>query len=168
MTFFGPPPSDTLAEARKALMEKGRWEAGGVRCPCCDGRAKVYKDKLNGAMARALLLFARHVTRGGDRGSWFHAVNVMRGAKAFAGHYGFLVDFGLLERKAEVAADGNSLGLFRLTTKAWDFIAGRARAPAYVIHYNDSCLRVSDETVSITDILGDGFDFGQVMDGVDP
>ena len=52
----------TLASA-KQLVTDGRYEAGGIICPCCDQRVKVYRRKITSPMAAGLIeLYSRHNT----------------------------------------------------------------------------------------------------------
>lgn len=148
----------TLAEARRDLMERGRWE--GVRCPCCDGMAKVYACRINAAAARALILLAR-ATQPGD---YAHFLELMKRAGVYSGHYAELARWGLIERAPDRAKDGNpSTGLYRVTDLGRRFVHGEATVPARAITYNDELLRLEGEPVSIRDVLGDRFDYGDLM-----
>lgn len=56
--------------------------------------------------------------------------------------------FGLCERESRRS------GLYRTTAKGRDFLAGRARVPKVIWCSKGEVLRVTPETVSVTDIKG--------------
>lgn len=158
---------ETLAEA-KAYVEE-RIEKG-TRCPCCDRYVKVYKLKLNSAMARALLFFYRKM----DLEEWTN-VPVLLSSESAVGilrsvSWTKLAYWGLIEAKRDaVREDGSKrTGLYRITALGQSFARGDVRVPKYSFTFNDQVLtdRNDPATTSIRESLGSHFNYDELMRGV--
>lgn len=156
----------SLNSARAWLSE--RLDAG-AECPCCGQLAKVYKRKLNGAMAYVLLLIAR---RDGD--DWIHVPSYINAhekrpgvAAAIRGDWAKLVHWGLLEELLGERPDGSTrVGYYRITERGRRFARGKLRVPRHIWIYDGRVLEHKDtETVSIREALGDKFDYSELMKG---
>lgn len=157
----------TLEEARslvKANIDKG------IRCPCCTQFAKVYKRKLNSAMARSLIYLSHRVSID----EWVHIPSLL-GAHHNAWimrsrEWPKLCYWGLLESKGdEVREDGsNRVGIYRLTELGSRFVVGAARVPKYIYLFNNRILasRSCNETVNIGEAIGSKFNYEELMRGI--
>lgn len=148
----------TVLAARGWLTANAR---EGVLCPCCDQEAKVYRRPLHATMARALLIFWKH--QKGRSQKDFHAPTVLNGAGAVSrgGDFAKLVHWGLLEQ-------GETVGRYRLTSRAEEFICCRIAVPRAVYLYNGSLVASEEESqyVTIADVLGD-VEYEELFAGTD-
>lgn len=145
----------TLAEARNELRELVM--EAGHKCPCCTQLAKVYRRKIHATMARSLILMWR--AAGTD---WVH-VPTVAGDACEAGKLRY---WGLVEEEKATRPDGGRTGWWRVTDKGAAWIGDRTRVPKYAHIYDGRCLRVAGDPISITDALGDRFDYGELMGAV--
>lgn len=168
-SLFGPP-GPTLAEARKALMDHGRWEKpGGVVCPCCDGRAKVYTRDMNRTQARSFIAIAREQRRVGE-GVWIHAPTLLRRLLLNGNNdAGLLAYWGLLAARIGQKADGNPrVGFYRMTEKGWAFLRGEITVQSAIVMYQGEHLGFAGRDIRLADALGQSFDYAEVMRPVTP
>jgi hypothetical protein len=152
----------TLEEARDLVRDNLR---EGLVCPCCEQFAKVYKRKLNGAMAASLVLIARHFKHSTE---WLHVENYLKelpGIPAsLRGDFAKLRYWGLIERMEGEREDGsNRVGYYRITPLGKDFVEGRVKVPGHVYLFNSECIGHSDETLHIGEALGTAFDYAELM-----
>lgn len=163
-TFIGNIRKTTLAQAIEWLEER---LDDGVECPCCGQLAKVYKRKLNSAMAFVLLLI--HRRKGAD---WVHVPSYINAkvrnpavAAAVRGDWAKLTHWGLLDALEGERPDGSKrIGYYKITTKGRRFANNQLKVSKHVWFYNGgSAERVDDEMVSIVDALGDKFDYSELM-----
>jgi hypothetical protein len=142
-------------------MEEGRWEdPGGVICPCCDQRAKVYRRKLNAEMARALIVLYRHHLSTGEE--WVHVPTVLA---AQGGDPIKMVAWGLIEALPDATRwDGSSrVGVYRVTPDGQAFVLGVKRVASHVLIYNQDIIGISEETTDIREALGVRFNYAELM-----
>lgn len=165
-TFKGNARKTTLAEAIDWL-EEGLND--GVECPCCGQLAKVYKRKLNSAMGFVLLLLHR---RKGDENEWVHVPSFINAkvrnpavAAAIRGDWAKLVHWGLIDALDGQRADGSKrIGYYRITPKGRRFANNQIKVSKHIWIYNGEPTDDSDEEmVSILDVLGDKFDYTELM-----
>jgi len=155
----------TLIEAKAWLDERIE---DGVICPCCDQHAQVYKRKLNSAMACVLLLINRH--KGGE---WIHVPSYINAkvrspavAAAIRGDWAKLKHWGLITELIGERPDGSTrVGYYMITRNGRLFAQNKLRVPRHIWLYNGSAItsRKDTETVSITEALGDKFDYSELM-----
>jgi len=143
-----------LGEARAYLR---RGVEDGVRCPCCTQLVKVYRRKLNSGMAVSLIRMYR--AAGTD---WVHLPTQV-GARSR--EEGKLRYWGLVEEKNAVRDDGGHAGWWRLTDAGRSFVLGESRVPRYARVFDGVCRGLRGELVSISDCLGDKFDYAELMAG---
>ena len=134
----------SLREAKKHLMMN---IDEGVTCPCCGQFAKVYRRKLNSGMAVALIDMYRN--SGTD---WFNVREItLRG-----GDYGKLAYWGLIE-------PGDDTGIWRVTARGEEFIKGMIPVSQHANVYNGKLIELEGDLISISDALGDRFNYEELM-----
>lgn len=146
----------TLGEAREWLRER---VDDGAECPCCEQYAKVYRRKLTSSIARVLISMWRN-----NRNGWVYLPAIRS-----AGQDEVIARFWyLIERDDTVREDGSKrTGWWRLTDLGVGFIHNEVKLPKYARIYNNRLLNLDPtETVSIVDVLGAKFDYGELMAGV--
>jgi hypothetical protein len=162
--FRGSPRTTTLLEAQQWLQ---RGLDDGVECPCCTQLAKVYKRKLNSAMAFVLILIDRR-----DGGEWIHVPSYINAqvknpavAAAIRGDWAKLTHWDLIEELVGERPDGSTrVGYYKITKNGRLFARNKLRVPRHIWLY-DGCVieRQDSETVSITEALGDKFNYSELM-----
>ena len=133
--------SMTLRAARDLLRERVR---DGERCPCCKQLAKVYRRKLNSAMAYDAIRFYRAT----QPGEYAHRPTV---AQAAGGDAGKLRYWKLLVEETERRDDGGRSGWWCLTDDGRAFVEGRLRVPKYALLYDGRLLKLEGEGITDTD-----------------
>lgn len=159
----------SLSEAR-AYVQRRRDD--GVRCPCCEQFAKVYRRHINDAMARALIEMFKVL---GTSEEFMHMTS-FAGANAEqlrlwrGGDYAKLRYWGLIEEKpldhAE-SADKRSSGFWRMTPRGVNFVLRRITVPKYVYLYDGLEVKVDgpNPDVDILDCLKKKFNYADLMSG---
>ena len=162
--FHGSPRVTTLLEVQQWLQKR---LDDGVECPCCTQLAKVYKRKLNGAMAFVLLLISR--LKGGE---WIHVPSFINAqvrnpavAAAIRGDWAKLTHWGLIEELLGERPDGSTrVGYYKITRNGRLFVQNKLRVPKHIWLYDGHTTERQDsETVSIIEALGDKFDYSELM-----
>jgi hypothetical protein len=155
--------TDSLSEARQWLRDN---REKGVDCPCCDQFAKVYRRAMLGAIPLLLIRIYRENPT--------DYVNIPDLYKDVAGEdavhergTGLKAKYwGLIEPMPGDRLDGsNRNGWWRLTDAGRAFVRGQITVPKYVHTFNDECLERSGRQVSITDVLGNRFNYNDMMAG---
>lgn len=151
----------SLAEAQRIVRDK---RAEGVECPCCEQYCKVYKRRLNGAMAQWLIWLVReHETGGGE--AWLHVNDgpVIQSRKG-GGDFAKLAHWGLIqERPNDEDEAKRASGYWRPTTSGVDFAHGRITVSAYVFIWNNNVVEFSEEHATIQQALGARFNYRELM-----
>lgn len=143
----------TLADARAELRKLVR---DGAECPCCTQFAKVYRFAFNGAMAVGLIRMYR---TGGQE--WVHVPDLrLPGGHMLKARY-----WGLIEKPPELVRDDGSkrVGIWRMTDAGAAFVNDRARILSHAVIYNNRCLRLVGDPMTIRQLLGKRFDYGELM-----
>jgi hypothetical protein len=158
------PTTISLAEASAWVMEQHK---KGAVCPACHQLAKRYKRKLNSSMAYALLLIYRHFK---THTEWLHVPEYLEkvcntGPTKRGGDWAKMVHWGLIVSKDdETRADGSKrVGFYKITQKGIDFVRGRIRVPKHAFIYAQKCIAMSPEDTSISEALGDRFNYSELM-----
>ena len=160
----------TLDEARQHVL-KHRTDAFGVPCPCCDQLVKVYRRRINGAMALVLLALAKQAIAKGSR-EWLHVPNFVRAIPFSAnlsvksgGDWSKLRFWGLIEMRSGVRDDGSKRnGWYRITQEGVDFALKKTTVPKYALITNQQFLGFDgSERASIDDALGKKFRYDELM-----
>lgn len=160
--FLADAKAQTLAAAPK-----------GVSCPCCGQFVKVYKRRLNTALAHALLLISKRQPRSEEE-VWFHVPTFLSSQTSTStirgGDWAKLVYWGLIESMPADRKDGsNRSGYYRITTKGIQFAADKITLPKYAYVYNQTLLGFSDgdtypkESTTIKEALGAKFNYAELM-----
>jgi len=156
----------SLEEAKKWLRERVK---DGAKCPCCTQFAKVYKRKINSSMACVLTVVAKFFRRSPD--PWLHVPSYIESQPlppkvraAVRGDWAKLVYWRCLEAKPGEREDGSTrIGFWRITQVGMDFVSGTIQLPKYARIYDDRCLGLVGDRISITDALGDRFNYDELM-----
>jgi hypothetical protein len=143
----------------------------GVTCPCCGQLAKVYKRPLNGAMALVLIRMASAPLEAMDGLGYFHVPSYLNNcgltpevAAAVRGDWAKLVHWDLIEAAPKVREDGSSrTGEWRLTQLGIAFVNRQVRVLSHLRIYDGSPLGLTGKYVWITEVLGDGFSYEELM-----
>lgn len=165
-------PALFLNEARKQTMAAA---PQGVECPCCGQLVKVYKRRLNTALAHALILISQRLPKREDE-VWFHVPTFLASQTSTAtirgGDWAKLVYWDLIEPMPAMRADGSKRsGYYRITTKGIQFAADKLTLPKYAYVYNQTLYGLSDggkypkESTTIKEALGAKFNYGELMGG---
>lgn len=161
--LLADPTTITLADAAAWVLAQHK---KGAVCPACDQLAKRYKRKLNSSMAYALLLIYRHFKTNTD---WLHVPEyleqVCNTPTKRGGDWAKMVYWGLIVGKDdETRADGSKRnGFYKMTQKGIDFVRGSIRVPKYATIYAAKCIAMSPEDTSISEALGDRFNYSELM-----
>lgn len=145
----------TIAEGR-AWLETVMYDEGG-ECPCCSQNVKVYRRKITASMARVLIDMHR------DHGTaWVHLPSIRS-----AGQDEVLTrHWALIARDADRRPDGSTrTGWWRLTPEGVAWVTGQTTVPKYAVIYDNRCLELEGDPVTIHDALGDRFDYADLMAG---
>lgn len=154
----------SLNLARELLEQRAD---DGLDCPCCTQRVKVYRRRLTAVAARAVAaLYQEHTL------SWGHMGEVARKHLRDVAHQGgYLVlgqHWGLIEEDPRKRSDGGRQGYWRVTPLGADWLRGEDTVPKYARVFNGRCLGLHGDLVTVTDVLGEGFDFGHLVRAVTP
>jgi hypothetical protein len=147
----------TLQEAKKELREG--WEKG-IECPCCTQLVRLWKHKLNSAIARTLI--SMYNISKGRNDEWVHIMNEIH----ITTMYGIAEFWGVIEPKdhQKFEDDKRASGMWRLTEKGKKFVEGKILIPKYLFIFNNKVRRTSEETTSIKGCLGNKFSYSELMD----
>lgn len=153
--FDGPDPNDwTLAEAQAWLLDQ---LDDGATCPCCDQHAQRYRWTLPGSAIKVLL---RNYRVGGTT-QFIESKTVKRVGQG--GLHSILAMWDLVEEEKVRRPDGGKSGWWRVTGIGERFIqGGLIRKYAYI--YDNRVSGHDGPWVSISDRLGEPFDWRQHMD----
>lgn len=157
-----------MSDARSKWYDDTWFVPGGVDCPCCDRRGKVYKTRFTGSFARTLVwLFAKT-----ESGNWCHVPKKGDRGIVTSNNVGKLSKWGLSDRKPNLDdPTKNCLGVHRISQRGKEFIAGLVSIPEYIYIYNDKRVELHwDSEDVVKDITIDqtkgGFDFEEIMRGI--
>lgn len=153
--------NETQVLSRMRSNWRATIENDGGYCPCCDKWGKISPFPMTEIMALGLLWMSRAPT---DEWGWvstpLHAPRWMLRGKSFTTMH----RWGLIEQaqRSEDPARKRD-GLWRVTDKGRNFIAGEFTIPKKVYIYNNQVEGFSEEHVSFKDCFGKHFDYGAVM-----
>ncbi len=163
--------STSLPSMSNMLYEARVWVSAnaltGVICPCCNQVAKIYKRKLNRAMAYSLICLYRLLSEADEEG-WLDVPGLLakHGLVAVlrSREYQKLRYWGLVEAKGEKREDGGKAGKYRITETGRLFVIGNLALPRYVLLYNGGVIKVdATEKITIREALGDRFNYDELM-----
>ncbi len=134
----------------QAWIERGRAEANGVRCPCCNQVAKVYRRRFNRSMARFLIgLVAAHQKEAQP----YHVddIGTFKGGEyAYSRHWGMIRSV-----ETDDGGDTKSSGLWEPTTVGVLVAQNRLPFFSHALIYNNECLGVDGDKITLADVLRD-------------
>lgn len=145
----------TLAEAQ-AIVEHGRAE--GIPCPCCEQFCKLYKRKLNSAMAAWLVWLVVEYEKSPG---WID----IRTSPVRGGDYAKLLHWNLVLQRPKDKSDRvrRTSGHWMPTPTGIEFAHGRGWVPSHVFLYNNKREGYSEETVTVHGALGKKFNYSELM-----
>lgn len=151
----------TLKEAKKYLRDNFE---KGVDCPCCGQFVKKYNRKITSSMAYGLLLLSKL----SPEKKWIHVDEIV---KISAISHKAIADFpkfkywGLIIASDEQREDGSKRnGMWMITDKGRDFVNGVVKIPSRVLIYNSKFIGFDGDDVTIQEILGEKFNYRELMD----
>jgi hypothetical protein len=164
---------ETIKEAKAHLRANYQ---KGVNCPCCDQFVKMYKRKLNSGMALFLIglykLYQRDfktklkcetsetlVFRGFYQNK---EVFEMMNIKVTSLDYSVLKHFKLIEPRVSEGSKKDS-GYWRITNSGTLFVQNLIPSSKHVYIYNNTYQGCSEEEVGIYQVLGDKFNYEELM-----
>lgn len=158
--------SATASEAKDYVLAN---LSDGVRCPCCEQYARIYRRKLNNAMARLLIWLVRHYQ---EENRWysiheFPLIQGRRGGGDFAklSYWGLAISFDQECEILDHPGDEQHSGKWRPELKGVDFVRNTILVPEYAYVYNGRLLGFSDDHVDIMTCLGTSFSYEELMNG---
>lgn len=146
--FHFPPSILEVKEQFKNSLITGK----GSKCPVCERFTKKYKRKLNSGMASFLISIYKRSNR--ENVEWFHATKSF--FDATGQEYSKLRYWGLLEQKAKTP-------YWRITDAGKQFVEGKITVKKHINLLDGEFYGFSDEEVSIKDVLGDNFNYQELM-----
>jgi len=154
---------ETILEAKQYLGH--HWKKG-VKCPCCNQLVKLYKRKLDSAMAFGLVEMYRIHREKGNR-DWLHIPTefTKRQLNNSNAQISKLKYWGLIYEKPnnENSAKRTS-GYWRISGYGIQFIFKKILVPKYVYIFNQEKYGQSDDTmVNISTCLGKKFNYMELM-----
>jgi len=153
MTVETPRITDTVERSREWLAEN-RHE--GVECPSCEQFVKVYRRKINSAMARTLIT----MYNAGGTEEFVHTPS-LPGDTHEASQLSW---WGFIEEERILREDGGRAGHWRVTPTGEQWLLGRTQAAKYALVYNSKLLGLDDEeSVTIIDSLGTKFNYSELI-----
>lgn len=152
----------SLAAAQAYVAEN---LSAGVECPCCGQFAKLYPRKLYADQAAWLIWLVRRHTEimgAGDEAGWVPVTeSPVRG-----GDYAKVAHWGLCELRPKDQGDNKrTSGLWRPTSDGILFVRGQLLVPSHVLLFDNEVRGRSKDLVSIRDVLGEKFDYHELMTG---
>jgi hypothetical protein len=131
-----------------------------VICPCCERRSQVWKKRpISSAIASLIKLVNLydgepiHLDR-------FNVAPSDRGN----GNFSQLALWGLIERADNSDKKKRSSGMYAPTREGVDFVYCLISIPKHVYTLNDEVIETEGPQVYIKDVLGDKFDYQELMD----
>lgn len=159
-----PPAEPTLADARARFFRE--LEEGPAVCSCCDRLASKDVRQIHSTMGLGLIVLSK---LGGEERRPVHVRELVErlrrlGTTNPAADFAKLRWWGLIEDPGIPPEEGQkSAGFWVLTDRGRDFVAGAATVPAKVVRWNKETEGFEGERVSIRDVLGDRFNYDELM-----
>ena len=156
--------NSTIEEAKIYISEN---VDVGVKCPCCEQFAKVYKRKITSIMVRGLIVLYRYDIK--NQNKFMHKDEIGKylndKVKFGGGDFAKLSYWGMIEgRDKEDGQKGKTSGYWRITSEGRDFIEGKSPVPKHKYVYDSKVLpRESGEYVTVREALSEKFDYAELM-----
>ena len=130
-----------------------------LNCPCCKRYAQIYKRRIHATVAYQLI---KLLSLGGFS-NYVHTNKLVPANQSSIGDFSKAKYFGLIEEKANADSSKRTSGYWKLTNLGMDFVRGFEKIPSYVLIFDDCVIEFDDEMISITDCLGDKFNYSELM-----
>ena len=133
----------------------------GIVCPCCGQYCKVYKRRLNSAMAVGLIWIVKHYQ---EHKRWIsiHESPLIQGRRV-GGDFAKLEHWGLIVASGNDDSSKRTSGEWAPTDAGIDFAYGKTQLPSHALIYSNTLLGFSDEYITIQQALGAKFDYAELM-----
>ena len=153
--------------AARINWEDDIWNVtGGVICPVCDRRGKVYARVFGYPMAKTLIWV--YCAAQNQLTDWIHAPSLGTRSVLTSNNLGHVKKFGLLESMpADPDGKKKHSGIYRVTELGKRVVNREIKIPQYIFTYNDELIeaRGEIENVSIEQALqSGGFSFAETME----
>ncbi len=150
--------NQTLEEAKQWLRDNVR---DGVHCPCCEQFAKIYRRKLNSAMACMLIEFYRYVMETDTWNEWNHIRNFN---DSNGGDFAKLRYWNLIFEKPNKQDNAKKTsGYWKISEAGKRFAENIITLPSHMLLYDSKLLKLDGEDVDITHCLGKNFNYRELM-----
>jgi len=155
--WFSTKPSGnlfpTIEDEQNRIKETA---AHGTICKCCDRFIKIYNRPMNSSQAVSLCKAVRYIAPD----EWFHVsmFDYPKGAD-----FPKLRFWGLIEPSAELKADGNKAGFYRVTPKGRQFVLEGLKVPKKISTFRNELLGFSEKQTDIYQALGKHFNYAELM-----
>ena len=150
----------TLAEA-KAFLEANMEE--GCKCPACGQNVKINKYSISDKTAKSLINLHK-LTLENPSQQYFHVERDIEVPLSVGGSWARLRHFYLIEEKPKSEEDkGRTSGYWRITDYGRKFVNNQLPLKKYVHIFNKTVKKYSGKKVTITDCLGQKFDYDELM-----
>lgn len=160
LSFFA---DTTLDDARATFLEEIQ-NAQGTTCPVCGRFGKMYVRPFNRGMARTLIWLYLHA-----RTDYAHMPTTAPRSILTDNQVGKLAFWGMAKAKPNVDDPGkNKLGWWMATKRGIDFIEGSVTANSHVIEFNHQIFGWRDKQITMSDALGEPFDYRKLMEDSPP
>jgi len=127
---------------------------GGAICPCCSQFVKVYKRKINSAMAKALV----DLYKEGKTFKFVHGPTVTTCREVSK-----LSWWGLVVEESTLRPDGGRSGYWRVTKKGEQFIKKQIKCQKYAHVFDGKILNHVGDFINIEDAFGSPFHYNELM-----
>ena len=153
---------NTVREAKDYLRENWR---KGTKCPCCNQNVKLYPRTLNSSMAYGLIILYRLHIKHADFNKWFKMNEEVAKLKIPSSNieYAKTYYWGLIEERGSEPGKKRTSGLWRLTARGIKFVRKEIEVNKRVYVYNNKVWEYSKDFVSITDALGNKFNYLELI-----
>jgi len=148
---------DGIAVARSEWKQTIKSDGG--HCPVCDRWGRVYSRRINKTMMKSLIWL--HHSSPTD-GPWTDIPLTAPRWLVRSNQLPTLRWWGLVERRTNDDLKKKHSGMWRVTTKGREFIAGTLRVPSMVFTYNGEPVGWSETQTAASDHFED-FDYSEVM-----
>lgn len=149
--------STSLQQAKSYLRANFK---EGCACPACGQMVKLYKRKIHYAMSRALINLYL-LTRTFKEREYFHITEFL---STGVGHdFTLFAHYDMVSLKKD---DDNkkTSGYWKINTKGKQFVENTLKVPSHILLYNNKKQGFSDTLVSISETIGERFDYNELME----
>lgn len=148
----------------RTLLGDARWWLRrrvdkGAKCPLCTQHAMIYPRTINSSQARDLIaLYLQHEREF----AYLPDVRKLSGSRSNR-EESKLRWWGLLIEEPTLRPDGGRAGWWKVTDRGEQFVLNQVRVPKTARVYDNRCLKLVGEPISIVDALGNPFDYRELM-----